>query len=84
MGMDAISDSLLDELAAVAIGWPGRRIIPAEPIARPEMPQEPGEGLAQLAATLVVAGSWAHRARFRGVTSRPAGRPRDRKGSETM
>ena len=44
-----------------------------------EAPQEPGKALANLAATLIVAGSWGHRARFRGVTSRRAGWPRDRK-----
>jgi hypothetical protein len=37
-------DAILDELAAAAVGSPGRRAIPADPIARPETPQEPGTG----------------------------------------
>jgi hypothetical protein len=76
-----VSDALLDELAA-AVGSPGRLAVPADPIARPETPQEPGKGLAKLAATLIVTGSWSHRARFRGVTSQKAGRPCERKESE--
>jgi hypothetical protein len=80
--MDAISDAMLDELAAAAVGSPGRRAVPADPIARPETPQEPGAGRETLAATLIGAGSWVHRARFRGVTSRPVGRLRERKESE--
>jgi hypothetical protein len=81
IGRDAISDSVLDELAAAAVGATGRRAVPADPIARSETPQEPGKGLAQWAATLIVAGSWSRRARFRGVSSRQAGRPRDREES---
>jgi hypothetical protein len=80
--MDSFSEAVLDELAAAAVGRPGRPIIPADPIARPETPPEPGKGLAKLAATLIVAGSWGHLGRFRGVTSRRAGRPRERKESE--
>jgi hypothetical protein len=80
--MGAISDALLDELAAAAVGSPGRLAVPADAIARPETPPEPGNGLAKWAATLIVAGSWGHRARFRRFTSRPAGRPRYRKESE--
>jgi hypothetical protein len=77
--MGSISDAVLDELAAAVVGSPGRRAVPADPIARPETPQEAGKSLAKWAATLIVAGSWGHRARFRGATSRPAGRPRHRK-----
>jgi hypothetical protein len=73
---------LLDELAAAAVGSLGRLAVPTDPFARPETPQEPGKGLAKWAATLIVAGSWGHRARSRGVTRRPAGRPRERKESE--
>jgi hypothetical protein len=80
--MDTISDAALDELAAAVVGSPGRPAVPADPIARPETPPEPGKGLANWAATLVVAGSWGHRARFRVVMSRPAGSPRDRKESD--
>jgi hypothetical protein len=80
--MDAISDSVLDELAAAVIGSAGRVAVPADPIARPETPPARGKGLAKLAATLIVAGSWGHRARFRGVTSRPAVKLRERKQSE--
>jgi hypothetical protein len=80
--IDTISDRLLDELAAAVVGPPGRPVVPADPIARPETSQQPGNVLAKLAATLIVAGSWGHSARFRGVTSRPPGRPRDRKESE--
>jgi hypothetical protein len=80
--MDAISDAMLDELAAAVLGSPGRLAVPADPIARPETHQEPGKGLAKWAATLIVAGSWGHRTRSRGVTSRPVGRPGYRKESE--
>jgi hypothetical protein len=80
--MDSISDALLDELIAAAVESPGRLAVPADPIARPETPPEPGKDLAKLAATLIVAGSWGYRARFRGVTSRPAGRRRGRKELE--
>jgi hypothetical protein len=73
---------VLDELSAEVAGWPGRTAVPADPIARPETPQVPGKGLAKWAAALVVAGSWGHRARFRCVTIRPAGRPRERKETE--
>jgi hypothetical protein len=79
--MDAISDALLDELAAV-VGSPGNLAVPADPIARPETPPEPGQGLAKLAATLIVTSPWAYRARFRGITSRQVGRPRERKELE--
>jgi hypothetical protein len=77
-----ISDVVLDGLAAAVAGSPARLAVPADPIARPESPPEPGKGLTKLAVTLVVAGSWCHRARFPGVTSRPAGRPRYRKDPE--
>jgi hypothetical protein len=80
--MDAMSDAMLDDLAAAVVGWPGRPAVPADPIARPEASREPAEGLARLAATLIVAGSWSHRARFRGATRRQAGRPRYRKRSD--
>jgi hypothetical protein len=79
---DSFSDAVLDELAAEAVGLAGHRPVPADPIARLEPPPEPGKGLAKLAATLIVAGLWGHPARFRGATSRPAGRPRSRKDSE--
>jgi hypothetical protein len=79
---DSLSDAVLDELAAAAVGWPGRPIIPADPIVVRESPRELAGGLEKLAATLVVAGSWGQCVRFRGVASRPAGRLRDRKGSE--
>jgi hypothetical protein len=77
-----ISDAVLDELAAAAIGLPGRMAVPADPFIRQERPREPGKGLAKWAATLIVAGSWGHRGRSRGVTSRRAGRPREREESE--
>jgi hypothetical protein len=80
--MDSISDALLDELAAAAVGLACRLPVPTDSIARPETPQEPDNGLAKLAATLIVAGSWVHRGRFRGVTSWAAGRPRYRKDPE--
>jgi hypothetical protein len=80
--MDTISDAVLDELAAAAVGWHGGLAVPADRIARPETPPEPGKGLAELAATLILTGSWGHLARFRGVMSRRAGRPRERKESE--
>jgi hypothetical protein len=76
------SDVVLDGLAAAVVGSTARLGVPADPIARPETPPEPGKGLAKLAVTLVVAGSWGHRARFRRVTSQPAERPRYRKDSE--
>jgi hypothetical protein len=80
--MDSISDALLDELAAAAVGLAGRLAVPVDPVARPAAPLEPGAGLMKLAATLIVAGSWGHRGRFRGVTSRPAGTPLYRKDPE--
>jgi hypothetical protein len=80
--VDTISEALLEELPAAAVGSPGRLAVPADPIVRLETPQEPGKGLARLAATLIVAFSWDHRARFRGVTSRQARRPRCRKDAE--
>jgi hypothetical protein len=80
--IDSISDALLDELAAAAVGLAGGRPVPADPIARPETPREPREGMAHLAATLIVAGSWAHRARFRRPTIRQARTPRYRQDSE--
>jgi hypothetical protein len=82
LGMDAISDSVLDELAVAVVGSPGR-LAAADPIARPETPREPGKGLAKWAATLIVAGSWGQRARFQGVTIRLAGRPRRRSSGRT-
>jgi len=69
----------LDELAAEAVGWPGRTDVPADPGAPPVTRPGPSGSLTRLAVTLVVAGSWGGRARFRGVTSRQAGRPRDSK-----
>jgi hypothetical protein len=36
--MNSISDALLDELAAVAVGSPGRLAVRADPIPRPETP----------------------------------------------
>jgi hypothetical protein len=75
------SDVTPDERAA-AVGWRKPMAVPGDPIARPANPREPGVALAKLAATLIVAGSWGHRARFRGVMSRSAGRPRDQKESE--
>jgi hypothetical protein len=81
--MDSISDASLDEVAAAAVGSSVRLPVPADPIARPEPPPEPGKDLARLAATVIVAGSWGHRARFRAVTSRQAGRPRDRQDSQS-
>jgi hypothetical protein len=74
-----VADTVLDELGAEAIGWPGWAAVPGDSTARPVPPHEPGAGLAGLATTLIVPGSRGHRARFRGVTSRPAGRPRYRK-----
>jgi hypothetical protein len=82
IAMDSISDALLDELAVAAIGLACRLPVPADSIARPESPQESGKGLAKLAATLIFAGSWGHRAHSRGVTSGPVGRPRYRKDPE--
>jgi hypothetical protein len=82
IGMDSISDGLTDELAAAALGLAGRLAVPADSIAGPETPREPHDVLAKLAATLIVAGSWAHRGRFRSVTSRQAGRPRYRNDPE--
>jgi hypothetical protein len=75
---DAISDVVLDELATSAVRLPVRLAVSVDSIVRTEPSQEPGERLAKLAATLIVAGSWGHRARFGGVTSRQAGRRRDR------
>jgi hypothetical protein len=72
----------LDELAAAAVRSAGRLEVLAAPIARPETSQGRGKGMAHLAATLIVAGAWAHRARFRGATSRRARAPRYRKHSE--
>jgi hypothetical protein len=82
--MDAMSDSVLDELVAAAVGWSGVMAVPVDPVARPAAPPEPGAGLAKLAATLIVAGSWGHRGRFRDITRArgPARRPRYRKDPE--
>jgi hypothetical protein len=80
--MDARSDAALDELAAETIGWPGRPMVLADPIVEHETPRESGGGVAKLAATLIVAGSWCYGARFRGTSSRPVGRPGYRKESE--
>jgi hypothetical protein len=77
-----ISGAVLDELSAEVVGWLGRGAVPGDSTARLVRPRQPGAGLAGLAATLIVAGSWSHRARFRGVTRRQAGRPRYRKDSE--
>jgi hypothetical protein len=74
-------DAAPGELAA-AIGWRRPMAVLGDPIVWPADPREPGEALAKLAATLIVAGSWGHRAGFRGITSRPAERPRERKQSE--
>jgi hypothetical protein len=82
MRIDSISEVWFDELAAAAVGLPGLPTVTADPIARAGSPQEPDEGLVKLAATLIVAGSWGYRARFRGAMSRGAGRPRDRKDLE--
>jgi hypothetical protein len=79
---DSPPDALLDDLAADAVGFPGRLPIAVDAITRSEIMPERGEGLAKLAAILVVAGSWGYRAHFRGVTSWPAGTPRYRKESE--
>jgi hypothetical protein len=67
-----VADAMLDELAAEAIGLPGWAAIPGDSTARPTPPREPGAGLAGLAATLIAAGSWGYRARFRSVRSRRA------------
>ena len=75
------TDAAPDELAA-AVGWRWPMGVPGDPIARPANPREPGEALAKLGTALIVAGSWGHRARFRGATSRRAGRPRERERSE--
>jgi hypothetical protein len=75
---DAISDVVRDGQATSAVRLPVRLTVPVDSIVRTEPSQEPGERLAKLAATLIVAGSWGHRARFGGVTSRQAGRRRDR------
>jgi RHS repeat-associated protein len=80
--MDVISDAMLDELAAAVVRSPCRLAVSADSIARPECPPEPGKGLAKLAATLIVAGTWCHRDRFRRVTTRPARTLRYRKESE--
>jgi hypothetical protein len=82
IGMDSIPDALTDERAAAAFGSAGRLAVPVDPAARPAAPAEPGAGLAKLAATLIVAGSWGHRGRFRGVMSRPSGKLRCRKDPE--
>jgi hypothetical protein len=79
---DAMYDSVLDELVAAAVGWSGLMAVPVDPVARPAALPEPGAGLAKLAATLIVAGSWAHRGRFRDFTRGPARRPRYRKDPE--
>jgi hypothetical protein len=73
--MGALSDAVLDELAAAVVGSPRRLDVRSDPIARPETAQQPGTSLTKLAATLIVAGSWGYRARSRGVASRgPEGR----------
>jgi hypothetical protein len=82
MRTDSITDALLGDWAVAAVGLAGRVALPADSIVRREEPQEPRDVLAKLAATLIVAGSWGHRARFRGVTSGPAGRLRYRKEPE--
>jgi hypothetical protein len=68
----AFADTVLDELAAEAIGLPSRGGIPGDNTARPAPPREPGAGLAGLAATLIVTGSWGFRARFRSIRRRKA------------
>jgi hypothetical protein len=67
-----VSGMVLDELAVEAVGQTSGAAIVGGP----------GGGLAKLGATLIVAASWRHHWRFKGVTSRPSGRPRDRKKSE--
>ncbi len=66
IGMDSLSDTVLDELAADAVGWPGRTAVSSGPIARPAPSPEPGGGLTKLAATLIVAGSRGYLARSGG------------------
>ena len=78
----SISDAVFDEPAAKAIGWPGRVAVPVDPSSDRRHREHPGEALPRLAAALILAGSWGHRARFRGVTSRRAGRPPEGKESE--
>jgi hypothetical protein len=68
-----VSDAVLDELAAEAVGLLGRAAVPHNSIARAQTPRQRGAGLAGLAATLIVAGSWGRRARFRGASGRRAG-----------
>jgi streptogramin lyase len=83
IGMDAISESVLDELAAAVVASPGRLAISADGIVRHETPRGSVGSLVKLAATVVVAGCWGHRARFRGASSRDATMRRDRKGGQT-
>jgi hypothetical protein len=80
--MHAISDVVIDEVATSAVRLPKSLAIPFDLIVRSETPQEASGGLAKLAAILIVAGSWGHRARFRGVTSRQGVRPREPKKSQ--
>jgi hypothetical protein len=61
-----VSDAVRRELAAVAVGMPGRTIVLRDLTARP-VRLAPGAGLA---ATVTVAGSWGQRARFRDVRGR--------------
>lgn len=75
-GDPRFTERQLAELAAEAVGWPGRMAVSADPIAPPATRPGPAGGPARLAAALVVAGSWAHRARLRAATSRRAERPR--------
>jgi hypothetical protein len=79
---DRAIDSVLDELAAEVVGWPGPMAVHADPIAPPAARPEPAGGPEGLAVALIVAGSWGHRACLRGVTSRRGMRPRRRKESD--
>jgi hypothetical protein len=61
-----VSHAVRRELAAVAVGMPGRTTVLRYLTARP-VRLAPGAGLA---ATVTVAGSWGQRARFRDVRGR--------------
>jgi hypothetical protein len=79
---DSRSNAPRDDLAAAAVGLAGRLPASVDPNARPETRQERDNAVAKLAATLIVAGSCAFGARYRGVRSWQSRRPRERRAPE--
>jgi hypothetical protein len=66
------------QLAADAVMSTGRLAAPPDSVVVPAFTRGQGEGLAVLAATMFMAGSWCDRVRFRGISTRWAARLRKR------